>query len=179
MLNKETLDLIKASEGLRLYAYLDPVNVWTIGYGHTSAAGAPKVTKGMRISKQEAEAILKADLERIYIPAVKRNVRVPLNENQLGALVSFTYNLGETNLKGSTLLRKLNKGDYTGASKEFSKWVNAGGKKLPGLVTRREAERRLFLKPVSYAPVYKDYDVDEGSGQSFIGWLLGLLFGRR
>lgn len=73
-------------------------------------------------------------------------VEVPLNQNQFDALASFTYNLGETNLSSSTLLKKLNAKDYTGASNEFLKWNRAGGKVLNGLVRRREAERNLFLK---------------------------------
>lgn len=175
MINKKALDLIKDFEGLRLYAYLDPVNVWTIGYGHTSMAGAPKVTRGMRVSKEEAEEILKADLERVYIPAVRRHVKVPLNANQLGALVSFTYNLGETNFKGSTLLRKLNAGDYRGAANEFPRWNRAGGKVLNGLTRRRKAEKELFLTPTSS----QARDVDEGSGYNLFGKLLQVLFGRK
>lgn len=180
MITKEALELIKKSEGLRLYAYLDAVGVWTIGYGHTSAAGDPLVYKGMRISKEEAEEILRNDLERIYIPAVTRNVKVPLNPNQLGALVSFVYNLGEGNFKKSTLLKKLNKGDYKGAASEFPKWNKAGGKILKGLVIRRDAERALFEKPysVSTEPVIKDY-VETTPKVSFWTLLLSALFGRK
>lgn len=180
MITNEALELIKKSEGLRLYAYIDAVGVWTIGYGHTSAAGEPKVTKGMRISKEEAESILIDDLKRVYIPAVSRNVKVPLNPNQFGALVSFTYNLGEGNLQKSTLLKKLNKGDYKGAAAEFPKWVKGGGKTLPGLVTRRKAERKLFEKPytVSTEPVIKDY-VETTPRVSWLTLLLSALFGRK
>ena len=76
-------------------------------------------------------------------------VKVPLNENQHGALVSFTYNLGAGNLGSSTLLRKLNAGDYAGAAAEFPRWNKAGGKELAGLTRRRAAEKALFEKPVS------------------------------
>lgn len=180
MITKEALELIKKSEGLRLYAYLDAVGVWTIGYGHTSAAGAPKVYKGMRITAQEAEDILLADLERVYIPAVTKNVSVPLNPNQLGALVSFVYNLGEANFKKSTLLKKLNKADYKGAAAEFPKWNKAGGKVLKGLVTRRAAEKALFEKPytVSTEPVIKDY-VETAPKVNWLTLLLSALFGRK
>lgn len=146
MLNKESLDLIKSFEGLELKAYKDSVGVLTIGYGHTSMAGDPVVKLGMTLTEKEATDLLSSDLLK-YEAMVKRNVKVPLNPNQYGALVSFTYNLGEGNLKSSTLLKKVNAGDFTGASKEFQKWNKAGGKVLKGLTRRREAERVLFVKP--------------------------------
>ena len=139
--------LIKAHEGLRLSAYTDPVGVWTIGYGHTTAAGPPKVERGMKITEAGADAILRQDLakfERYVTDAVK----VPLSQNEFDALVSFTFNLGPSNLRSSTLLRKLNAGDRAGAADEFLKWTKAGGKTLPGLVKRREAERALFRTPM-------------------------------
>lgn len=142
--NTAGISLIKSFEGKELKAYKDPVGIWTIGFGHTDAAGLPKVTPGLVISESQALEILKTDL-RQYESAVARNVKVPLTANQFAALVSFTYNLGEGNLKSSTLLKKLNAGDYTGASKEFGKWNRAGGKILSGLTRRREAERQLFL----------------------------------
>ncbi len=142
--------LIKAHEGLRLEAYPDPAHGWsvpTIGFGHTSAAGPPKVERGMKITEAGADAILRQDLakfERYVLDAVK----VPLNQNEFDALVSFTFNLGPGNLRSSTLLRKLNAGDRAGAADEFLKWTRAGGKTLPGLVKRREAERALFRAPM-------------------------------
>lgn len=146
-INKEALDLIKRFEGFRSKAYLDPVNVLTIGYGHTNLSGyPPKITPSSTISEAEASKLLERVLEDVYEKAVDRNVKVPLNENQRGALVSFTYNLGEGNLKKSTLLKKLNAKDYAGAAAEFPKWNKAGGKVLKGLVRRREAEQKLFLK---------------------------------
>ena len=93
-----------------------------------------------------AGCFLKRDLAQ-YERAVTDAVRVKLTENQFGALVSFTYNLGPGNLRSSTLLRKLNAGDYAGAAGEFGKWVKAGGRTLNGLVRRRAAERALFEKP--------------------------------
>lgn len=142
-MNKAGLELVKEFEGLRLEAYLDPVGVWTIGYGHTSMAGPPEVKKGMKLTSKEAEDLLLRDLKK-YEDAVDRLVKVDLNDNQHAALSSFTYNLGEGNLKKSTLLKKLNDGDYSGASAEFPKWNKAGGKILKGLTRRREAERALF-----------------------------------
>src|SRR5688572_27999877 len=115
--NRATLALIKEHEGLRLDAYPDPAHGWTvptISYGHTSAAGAPKVYQGLRITTQQAGDILRRDLEAVE-RQVRSAVNVPLNENQFGALVSFTFNLGPGNLGKSTLLRRLNAGDYAGA----------------------------------------------------------------
>lgn len=142
------LSILKRFEGLRLVAYRDAVGVWTIGYGHTSAAGAPAVYAGLTITAQRAEDILVADL-RSYEAAVIANVKVPLNQNQYDALVSFTYNVGPGALKSSTLLKKLNAGDYAGAAAEFAKWNKGGGKVLAGLVSRRAAEAELFNRPVT------------------------------
>lgn len=134
------LSLIKSFEGLRLLAYRDAVGVWTIGHGATRGVKA-----GMSITKEQAERMLLNDVQR-FEPEVERLVQVPLTSNQWDALVSFTYNLGATNLESSTLLRLLNRGDYAGAAGQFPRWNKAGGKVLPGLVRRREAERVLFLE---------------------------------
>ena len=151
--NAAALALIKSAEGFVDHWYPDPAHGWkvpTCCYGHTDAAGEPKyaATKGKRFTEAEGSAILLADLEA-YEADVRDLVKVPLNENQHGALTSFTFNLGKGNLAKSTLLKKLNRGDYDGAAKEFGKWVNAAGKPLPGLVKRREAERKLFLTPAA------------------------------
>ncbi|MCL8307670.1 lysozyme [Pseudomonas putida] len=132
---------MKSFEGLRLQAYQDAVGVWTIGYGATRGVKA-----GMSISKEQAERMLLNDLQR-FEPEVERLVTVPLSQNQWDALVSFTYNLGAANLESSTLLRKLNAGDYVAAADQFPRWNKAGGKVLAGLTRRREAERALFLEP--------------------------------
>ena len=134
------LSLIKSFEGLRLLAYRDAVGVWTIGYGATRGVKA-----GMSITNEQAERMLLNDVQR-FEPEVERLVTEPLNRNQWDALVSFTYNLGAANLESSTLLRLLNRGDYAGAAEQFPRWNKAGGKVLPGLVRRREAERVLFLE---------------------------------
>jgi lysozyme len=134
--------LIKSAEGLRLKAYPDPGTgglPWTIGYGSTSG-----VTRNMVITETKAEQMLAADLVR-FEHIVERLVRVPVDQGQFDALVSFTYNVGEGNFTKSTLLRRLNAGDTAGAAEQFSRWVNAGGKVLPGLVKRRAAEQALFL----------------------------------
>ncbi|WP_136476981.1 lysozyme [Pseudomonas sp. DG56-2] len=134
------LSLIKSFEGLRLLAYRDAVGIWTIGYGATRGVKA-----GMSITQKQAERMLLNDVQR-FEPEVERLVKVPVTGNQWDALVSFTYNLGAANLESSTLLRKLNVGDYAGAAEQFPRWNKAGGNVLPGLVRRREAERVLFLE---------------------------------
>lgn len=146
--------LIRAHEGLRLEAYPDAGYGWdraTIGYGHTSQAGPPAVYRGMKITAAEADAILRADLKK-FEGFVTSAVHVPLNQNQFDALVSFTFNLGPGNLRSSTLLRKLNSGDYAGAAAEFPKWNKSNGKVKPGLVKRRADEQALFRSPVAPAP---------------------------
>lgn len=137
--NASGVGLIKSFEGLRLKAYQDAVGVWTIGYGTTRG-----VKPGQGISEAQAEALLKTDLNR-FERDVSQAVRVPINDNQFAALVSFTYNVGSGALRSSTLLRKLNRRDIYGAANEFPRWNRAGGRVLAGLTRRRNAERALFL----------------------------------
>lgn len=137
--SEQGIALIQHFEGLRLKAYLCPGNVWTIGYGHTQG-----VRQGDRITPAEANRLLRMDLDE-YEEDVNYMVNAPLNQQQFDALVSFTFNLGGGNLKRSTLLIKLNALDYDGAADEFPRWKKSGGRILPGLITRRAAERALFL----------------------------------
>ncbi|MFA3104176.1 lysozyme [Acinetobacter pittii] len=139
------LNLIKGFEGKRLNAYDDGVGVWTIGFGTIKYPNGARVKKGDTCTEQQAEDYLRNDLAK-FEAAINKLVKVPLTQNQFDALASFTYNLGETNLANSTLLKKLNKGDYQGAADQFLVWNKAGGKVMKGLVRRREAERALFLK---------------------------------
>lgn len=165
--NKAALDLIVEFEGLRTSAYPDPAHGWavpTVGVGHTTAAGKPAVYIGMKITEAEAYDILDRDLAE-FAEHVSRAVKVPMNDNQFGALVSFTFNLGMGNLNRSTLLKKLNAGDYEGAAEEFGKWNRGNGKVMKGLTRRRAAEAALFRsgattpadpqKPASDAPIAK------------------------
>jgi lysozyme len=145
------LKLIADFEGLRFNAYPDPGTgnePWTIGYGTTVYPNGDKVKKGDVISPEQALEYLRHDSKK-FSDAVNRAVRVPLNQNQFDALVSFTYNLGAGALGRSTLLTKINSHDYRGAADEFGKWIYAGGRILAGLVRRRNAERDLFLAPVT------------------------------
>ncbi|HEO9917528.1 phage lysozyme family protein [Enterobacter roggenkampii] len=136
--------LIKQFEGCKLTAYQDSVGVWTIGYGWTKPVDGKPIRAGMTINQETAERLLKTGLVS-YESDVSRLVKVGLTQGQFDALVSFTYNLGARSLSTSTLLRKLNAGDYAGAADEFLRWNKAGGKVLNGLTRRREAERALFL----------------------------------
>ena len=133
------IKLIKKFEGLRLSAYQCSAHVWTIGYGHTRGVKA-----GDTITEGQAEKFLRDDLSQFEV-AVSRLVSVPLSQHQFDALVSFTFNLGERNLKNSTLLKKLNAGDYSGAAEDFPRWNRADGRVVEGLTRRRLAERDMFL----------------------------------
>lgn len=156
--NQATIDLITEFEGFVPNWYADPAHGWdvpTAMYGHTNATGNPPFYKSeadrkVKFTKQQGIDTLKLDLSG-YEASVKGLVKVPLNENQYGALVSFTYNLGAGNLAKSTLLKKLNAGDYEGAAAEFAKWNKAAGKVMAGLTRRRAAESALFKKPVERA----------------------------
>ncbi len=135
------IDLIKSFEGLRLTAYPDPGtggDPWTIGYGHTAG-----VTPGMTITEEQAVQFLREDLYSAERD-IDRLVAVRLCQHQFDALASLVFNIGGTAFRDSTLLRKLNAGDYAGAAVQFDRWVHGGGKILPGLVKRRAAERAMF-----------------------------------
>lgn len=129
---------IVAHEGMRKVAYVDPVGVVTVCAGHTKTAKLGQVK-----SDAECAALLQLDVKDAE-RAVKRLVETPLTQKQFDALVSFVFNVGETNFAKSTLLKKLNANDCWGAGAEFSRWTLAGGKELPGLVKRRADERRHF-----------------------------------
>lgn len=133
------LEFITDHEGTVLRTYKDAVGILTIGVGHTG----PDVKAGMTISREQAMELLADDVYEAE-HSVNTLVRVPLNQNQFDALVSFVFNVGGTAFSKSTLLKKLNAGDYEGASKEFSRWNKAGGRELLGLTKRRLAEARLF-----------------------------------
>lgn len=133
-------------EGNKLVAYRCSANVLTIGVGHTSAAGPPAVTPGMRITMQESDEILSRDLEK-FEAAVRKAVRVDLTQNQFDALVSLAFNIGESAFGKSTLVKRLNAGDYRAAAEQFLVWNKVKGKPIKGLTTRRHSERAQFLAP--------------------------------
>lgn len=143
--NAGGMALIESFEGCRTEAYRDCVGIWTIGYGHTSAAGPPQVEPGMTISKTEAQAILKTDVEK-FSKGVAASLRVPLNDNQFSALVSFAYNVGLQAFRKSSALRAVNAGKFQAVPSLMALWIKAGGKILPALIARRAAEAALFCK---------------------------------
>jgi GH24 family phage-related lysozyme (muramidase) len=163
----EALELIKSFEGIpdgdpdtvNIDAYIDPVGIWTIGWGHAIAhqggwlrgAENKAVARSLYpggITKVQAETLLRGDLLD-SARDVLRLVKVGLDDGQFGALVSFAFNLGAGNLGQSTLCRMLNSGDYGGAADQFLRWnmgtINGVKKPLAGLTRRRGAERALFL----------------------------------
>jgi lysozyme len=166
MICKAAIDLVKSFEGVHdgdlavigLQPKMCPAGIWTVGYGRAlrskstnaflkGASGkAEALAKYPALTLAQAEEMLAFDLTA-FEDKVKALVKVDVNDNQLGALVSFAYNVGAGNLASSTLLKKLNAKDYAGASVEFLKWDKAGGKILKGLTLRRTAEMSLFLQP--------------------------------
>ena len=138
--------LIRVCEGFKNKPYKCPAGIPTIGYGSTRYEDGRAVSMSdPSITEQRATDLVLATLSKEYVPAVLRYVTRPMTQGQFDALVDFAYNCGAQNLRTSTLLKKVNADDFSGAAAEFGKWVNGGGKKLPGLVKRRELERKLFL----------------------------------
>lgn len=146
------LDIIKKWEGWRDTAYLCPAGKLTIGYGHTSAAGEPKVKAGMKITKEEGENILTADMRK-FQTVVRSAVKVPTTENQHAAMASLCMNIGEGGFRGSSVVREINKLNYDGCPAKFALWnkITVDGKKVVsrGLVNRRADEANLFMAPES------------------------------
>jgi len=141
------IKLITDWEGLKLKPYLCSANVPTIGYGSTRYENGNKVKlTDAPITKERALELFKNTLHT-YERDVDALVRDDINQNQFNALVSFAYNLGATALRNSTLLKKvnINPNDKTIAN-EFVKWVNAGGRRVQGLVNRRNAEVVMYYK---------------------------------
>ena len=142
--SQKCIALIKQFEGFRTKPYLCPAGVWTIGYGSTRyESGAPVKPSDAPIDEARAISIMQSTLKS-YEAAVTRYVTVKLTQNQFDALVDFAYNLGNKALLNSTLLKRINEGNFLAANNEFRKWVYGNGIKLAGLVKRREAERILF-----------------------------------
>ena len=133
------IDLIKSFEGFRDTAYMDSAGVWTIGYGHTG-----DVHDGDVVTDEEAEAMLLDDLSTAAT-TVNACVPVDLSQGQFDALVSFVFNVGSGAFQRSTLLRDLNAGFYQQAADDLLAWCHAGNTVINGLLTRRRAERALFL----------------------------------
>lgn len=155
------LNLIKGYEGLRMSAHYSPSEEWTVGYGHTSSA-----RHGMSVTEGEAERLLRNDVSPIE-KLLADTVRAPLNQNEHDALVSLIFNIGESNWRRSTVLRKLNEGDKLAAARAFEMWtkarVNGELVSLDGLIRRRAAEKSLFLMPTDASLVVPTADVRPAS----------------
>jgi len=137
------LAMTKSFEGLRLTAYQDVAGVWTIGYGST----IPTVHPGEAITEQEAEQRLAVDMATA-ISVVNELVTVVITQGQFDAMVDFCFNVGQGNYRNSTLLHKVNGGDFAGAAAQFPLWDKAGGAVLEGLLRRRKAEATMFMGAV-------------------------------
>lgn len=131
--------LIKRWEGCRLVAYKCPAGIWTIGWGSTG----PGITGGVRWTQAQADERLARDVEKFMV-GVRKLLRRPVTEAQLGAMTSLAYNIGIGAFGSSTLLRLFNAGQTDLAAAQFAVWRRAGGKVLQGLVNRRADERRVF-----------------------------------
>lgn len=145
--NAAGIDLIKQFEGCRLKAYPDPATggePYTIGWGLTSAAGIIKVTPGLRITQEQADAYLVQSLAK-YEQAVSKALKRTPTPNEHGAMVSLCFNIGPGAFAKSSVVRKFNAGDTAGAANSFLLWNKAAGKVMAGLTRRREAEKKLFL----------------------------------
>ena len=145
--SQKGIDLIKSFEGWYAKPYLDPIGIPTIGYGFTYYPDTKKrvTMNDTPLTEQQGEDMLREVLKG-YEQDVLRLVKVPLTQNQFDALVSFTFNLGATNLSKSTLLKKINKNPNNPTiANEFAKWRLAGGKVLAGLERRRKAESDLYF----------------------------------
>lgn len=140
--NDAGVELIKEFEGCRLKAYLCPAGVPTIGYGATG----PDIRLGMTWTQEQADDRLAEDIHQ-FAAAVDEALQVDCSDNEFAAMVSLAFNIGAGAFERSTLLRMVNTGDFAGAAHQFVRWSKAGGRTLPGLLRRREAERDLFLTP--------------------------------
>lgn len=137
--SQEGLKFIKEVEGCKNEAYQDTGGVWTIGVGHTG----PEVCKGLTADDNQTMLWLAEDVIEAE-DAINRLVKVSLTQRQFDALASFVFNIGEKQFNSSTLLKKLNAGDYSGAAGQFKRWVYDAGKIQPGLVKRRSGEEAMF-----------------------------------
>ena len=133
---------MKEFEGFRSKAYQDVVGVWTIGYGC-----AQNVRPGDRTTEADADRWLRARVNTVAL-RITDALGQPLTQGQLDALADFGYNLGLGNLRGSTLWKKLQAGDFAGAADEFQHWSLAGGRQLPALLKRRLIERSWFVEAI-------------------------------
>lgn len=170
-LNEQSLNLIKDSEGWRGCAYKDPIGKLTIGYGHLVQPG-DSFTASSCVTKAAGTELLKSDVSSASA-SIGKYVKVPLNDNEHGALSSWAYNVGSGNVKSSTLVKELNSGNKDAVCDELKRWNKAGGKVLPGLVNRREKECELFKSVGIFSPT------SEGNSKNMLGKVFGPIPDRR
>lgn len=164
------INVVKHFESFYSKAYLDPVNIPTIGYGTIKYSNGKKVSLGETITEPDAIKEMMYELKYMY-KQVKPLIKVKLNDNQINAVMSFCYNCGVGNFKTSTLLKRINEKNFNDVPNQFMRWINAGGKPLKGLWRRRLSEAMLFkgitdipkkapsnFSQIKYFPSnYKDY----------------------
>jgi lysozyme len=142
---EQGLALIKRFEGFSPTPYLCPAGWWTIGWGAIHGLdGQPVTAATPPVTEAESETLLRRDVT-VAERAVLRLITVPLNDGRFDALTSFAFNLGGGALQRSTLRRKVNREEHADVPDEFRKWVWGGGRKLPGLIRRREAEAVMYV----------------------------------
>lgn len=139
--SKEGLEFIKDNEGLRLIPYQDEGGVWTVGYGHTGTDVIP----GLKYTMDQVNELFLKDITE-FEDELNGMLKVAVTQNQFDSLMDFVYNEGPAALHRSTLLKRVNVGDFQGAAKEFLKWDIVAGRPDPGLLKRRRADKTLFLK---------------------------------
>lgn len=132
---------VATHEGFVDHTYDDAAGIKTIGYGHTGT----DVKAGQTITRQDAQELLVKDAQKHW-DGIKKYIKVPISQGEADAYTSFAYNVGVNNFRNSTLLKKLNTGDYSGACKQLLRWNRSGGKVLKGLTKRRQAEYKICMK---------------------------------
>lgn len=167
-INDDGLNLVKSFEGCRLTAYLDPVGVWTIGYGHTNG-----VRSGQRITLDQAVEFLRSDLGDAEKAVSSYDHIYHWNENEFSALVSFTFNCGSGSLKNLLKSGSRTKAEVAKCILLYNKGIN--GKTLAGLTNRRRAERELFLKTAPNPQPTTSNGLNEASGASY-GYVIDAVY---
>lgn len=167
-INQAGINLIKSFEGIldgdpstaNLDPYADPVGILTIGWGHAIVFGKKMLRNNPSdkalakriypngISISEAEELLRQDIEN-HTNGIRNMIKVPLNDNQFSAVASLAFNIGVNAFRRSSVLTNINKENFLKAADAFRMWNKASGRILKGLVRRREAERELFLNPIT------------------------------
>lgn len=175
-LSREGIELIKTYEGLRLKAYKCPAKVWTIGYGHTSAAGSPEVKPGMTITADEAETMLIRDL-KYYETAVRLAVKRVLPPSQFSALVSFCYNVGPGNFNKSSVLKAVNAKRDDLVPSKLALWNKGDDRVLPGLIKRRAAEAALYMSGKIGEEIHFSTKVEPSRGKPMLASTTGYAAG--